>query len=294
VEIQWTPPVVTAAALGSLWLIALATQLADLGTARFDARRLARGTRSAVRLHPVAWTIPLAAIVIVATAMGADAAAHQLFELGSPLPALLTALMTAVLLVTGWLVVMGAVTHPAADSYRVIRDELVDLHGVRVHQDVLDELRLRLDAIEESGTRPEPSVEEPGSQHEPAADELGSRREPAVEETAAAAVRWVFRRPQRIVPPVLAIAALIALAVSGASAWVIVAGVVAVLLSVLLALAGARASLRLLAAVRATQHGYRAEALQLLADAEKTSRKRVQGLGDRVSRALQILREQQD
>jgi len=272
VEFAWTPPAVVAAVLAALWLIAFATQLADIGTARFDARRLARGTRSAVRLHPVAWTMPLGAIVIVATAMGADLAAQQVFELGAPLTALLTALSTAVVLVIGWLVIVGSVTRPAADSYRAIRDELVDLHGVRVHQDVLDELRLRIDAIEESG----------------------ARREPPVDESLRSAVRWTPRRPQRLVPPVLALAATIALGVAGAPAWLVLLGVAAIAVSGAAAVAGARASLHLLAAVRATQLGYRAEALQLLVDAEKISRKRVQGLGDRVTRALQILREQQD
>jgi len=59
------------------------------------------------------------------------------------------------------------------------------------------------------------------------------------------------------------------------------------------AVLGARASLVLLAAVRETQLQYRREAEQLLIEAEKTSRKPVAGLGERVTRALQILREQQ-
>lgn len=269
---MWTPPAVAAAVLGSLWLIAVATQLADVGTARFDARRLARGNRSSVRLHPVAWTVPLAAIVIVATAMGADVAAQQLLSTGAALPALLTALVTVVVLVAGWFVVVGAVTRTPVDSYRGIRDELVDLHGVRVHQDVLDELRVRLAVIEETG----------------------ARRQPPVDESLASALRWVIRRPQRLIPPLLALATAIVLAVGGAPAWLTVIGAAAVLLSAVLSLNGARASLHLLGAVRATQLDYRAEALQLLSDAEKISRKRVQGLGDRVTRALQILREQQD
>src|SRR5690606_23111216 len=102
----------------------------------------------------------------------------------------------------------------------------------------------------------------------------GTRRQPPVDESLDSAVRWVFQRPQRLVPPLIAVGALVAIAVAGAPPWLIVLGVAAVALSVLLAVAGSRASLHLLAAVRTTQLGYRAEALQLLSDAEKISRKR--------------------
>lgn len=255
----------------ALWLLALAVQLADIGTARFDVRRLSRGTRTGVRLHGVAWTVALAALLGVLVLLGADLAARQLLMLDSPLPGIVTALGAAVLLVAGFLLVLGAISRPGADSYRAIRDELVDLHGVRVHQDVLDELRLRMEAIEEArDSRPGPP-----------------------EVSLRSSIGWVFRRPQRLLPVIAAVLVLIAAAASGV--WYLVpAAVVAIVLSTVLAVAGARASLRLLAAVRSTQDGYRAEALQLLSDAEKTSRKRVAGLGDRVNRALQILREQQD
>jgi hypothetical protein len=64
-------------------------------------------------------------------------------------------------------------------------------------------------------------------------------------------------------------------------------------LSYWLAWLGARASLISKRAWQAVYTVQRAEVEQLLAGARKNSKKRVAGLGDRVARALQILREQQ-
>ena len=259
----------------ALWLVALSLQLADLGTARFDTRRLNRGTRTLVRLHPVTWVVPLAATALVALGFGIEYGQRLLFDEGRPVMALVVALIVVVALVAGWVIITSAATSPAADSYRAIRDELVELRGSRVQQEWLDGLRDRLSVIDEATSRtPAP---------------------PIVSWRTATA--WVFRRPQRILP-VLAAILLLVLAIIAAIKdpghdWVVLAADGAVLLSKALAVLGARASLVLLSAVRETQVQYRREAEQLLIEAEKTSRKPVAGLGERVTRALQILREQQ-
>lgn len=270
-ELVWVP----AALALALWLVALSFQLADLGTARFDSRRLARGVRTHVRLHPVAWVVPVAALTVVTVGLGVDYAQRLLFELGRPDLALVVALALAVLLVAGWVVATGATMSVPADSYRVIRDELVDLHGTRVHQEWLDGLRDRLESI----------------------DEVLSRMPPPPGDSWRSAAGWVVRRPQRVLPVIAAIV-LVVFTALGATAGAgdelrVVAAAGTVLLSAALAVLGARASVTLLSAVRETQLQYRNEALQLIIEAEKTSRKRVAGLGDRVNRALQILREQQ-
>jgi hypothetical protein len=259
-----------AIALGA-WLITLSLQFADIGTARFDARRLARGARTVVRLHPVAWVIPLAGVVLVALGLGVDYAARLLFDDGQPLLAIVAGLAVAAVLGAAWLVITAAATRPAADSYRAIRDELVDLAGVRVQQERVDEMRARLVAIDDDVARPAPVF-------------ISSMR---------SAIRWIFRRPQRLVPPLAAVFLLVAAVVASAGVWLVLGAVAAVVLSAVLAVAGARASLTLLVAVRDTQVEYRAEVVHLLSEAEKISKKPVAGLGDRVARALQILREQQ-
>ncbi len=263
-----------AAAFG-LWLVALSLQLADLGTARFDARLLARGTRTVVRLHPVAWVVPLAALVIVGLGLGLDWEARLLFDEHDPLSATIVAVVMLVGLVAAWLAITVAATNQAADSYRAVRDELVDVVGTRIQQERIDEMRSRLSAIDADRDRTPP---------------------PHSASTAAVAL-WVFQRPQRVLPTLagvlLLVFASIAAAENSGRGWTIALAIVAVVLSTALAIAGARASLVLLNAVRDTQVAYRAEVVHLLAEAEKISKKPVAGLGERVSRALQILREQQ-
>jgi len=263
-----------AAAFG-LWLVALSLQLADLGTARFDARLLARGTRTVVRLHPVAWVIPLAALVVVGLGIGLDWEARLLFDDRDPLAAVVVAVVMLVGLVAAWLAITVAATRPAADSYRALRDELVDVAGTRVQQERLDEMRHRLTAIDDDRDRTPPS--------------------PTASTRAVAA--WIFRRPQRVLPPAAAVLLLVVVSIAAAEnagrGWTLAVAIVALVLSVVLAIAGARASLVLLNAVRDAQIEYRAEVIHLLGEAEKISKKPVAGLGERVSRALQILREQQ-
>ncbi|MEQ1737678.1 MAG: hypothetical protein ABL886_14890 [Rhodoglobus sp.] len=258
-----------------VWLGAFSLQLADLGTAKFDSRRLARGARTLVRLHPVTWVVPLGAASIVGLGFGIEYAQRLLFDDGRPIQALIVGFVLVVAVVAGWMLVTTAAMSPAADSYRAIRDELVELHGSRVQQSWLDGLRSRLDAIDESTRRT------------PAAPVLSWR----------SAARWTFRRPQRVVPVLAALVMFILLSVDtvGASGreWMPVLSGIAVLLSGTLSVLGARASIVLLTAVRETQLVYRSEAEQLLVEAGRSSRKPVAGLGDRVTRALQILREQQ-
>ncbi|MCU1579718.1 MAG: hypothetical protein JWP19_1922 [Rhodoglobus sp.] len=266
----WMPAAIAFAA----WLVTFSLQLADLGTARFDSRRLARGARTVVRLHPVAWVIPVAAIAIVGVGFGLDFATRLLVA-GSTVFSIIVGLSLVVGVVAAWLVITVAVTKPAADSYRAIRDELLDLAGTRVQQQRLDSLRARLATLDTEGDisqkLPHPSF--------------------------GASIGWVFRRPQRIVPPAFAVAMLVFVAIAAsedpAGRWAVALAAAAVVLGCLLAVAGARASLTLVAAVREAQVAHRVDVVHLLAEAERSAKKPVAGLGDRVARALQILREQQ-
>jgi hypothetical protein len=258
-----------------VWLAALSLQFADIGTARFDYRRLARGTRTVVRLHPVAWVVPLAAIAIIGLGFGIEFGTRLLFDEGNAVAALLVGVVLVAAVVGGWLLITVAATNPPADSYRAIRDELVELRGSRVQQEWLDALRARLEAI----------------------DDAGGRAIPPVELSLRSTAGWVVRRPQRLIPPLLPLVTIIPLVFAAAGdpsgPWLLVAAILAIVLSAGLSVLGARRSLELLSAVREAQVQYRLEAEQLLIEAEKTSRKPVAGLGERVTRALQILREQQ-
>lgn len=258
----------------AIWLLAFCLQLADLGTARFDARRLARGRSTTVRLHPVAWIVPVAAIAIVAVLFGVVVISAFALE-GNVLGVVMVATILVTIIVSTWFVITDAATRPAADSYRAIRDELIDLGGTRVWQEWLDELRQRLDDIDDATDRAK----------EPVAVSLSS------------AMRWVLLRPQRLLAPLLSVAVLVVAIIVAvehpALVVYVVVAVVALAATCLLAIASAHASLTLIAAVRDAQVRHRGEVVHLLAEAEKTSKKRVAGLGDRVARALEILRQQQ-
>ena len=106
-----------------------------------------------------------------------------------------------------------------------------------------------------------------------------------------------MRRPQRLIPPAIPLLTIVPLAMAAGehseALPLIALAITAVVLSAVLSIVGARRSLELLAAVREAQVQFRSEAEQLLIEGEKISRKPVAGLGDRVTRALQILREQQ-
>jgi hypothetical protein len=272
VESSWTPLTFLAA----LWLVAFSTQLADFATARFDHLRLARGVRTRMRLHPVAWVFPAAGIALVVAAVGVDWSTRLFFDDPSQIPAAaLVTFSTVVVLVAVAAIVTVVVVSPPTDSFRLVRDELIELTGVRLHQDQVDEFHARVAAI----------------------DAASKRRRSSDATTIPAAVQSAVRAPQRLIAPAISLAvavvALVDVANSRVLPWVILVAVLTVVASFILGIAAARASAALRMSVRSTQEVYRRELVSLIVEAEKSSKKRVAGLGDRVTRALSILREQQ-
>ncbi|MGZ0212148.1 MAG: hypothetical protein ACKVI4_06690 [Actinomycetales bacterium] len=272
-ESSWTALTVLAA----LWLVAFSAQVADYATARFDHLRLARGVRTRLRLHPVAWTVPLAGVGVVALTFSADWSTRVFFSEPSNVPAaILIALGTVVIAVAIVAVIAVVVVRPPADSYRLVRDELLESSGLRIHQDQVDEFRARVTAIDNA------------TKAHPAADAA----------TAVAALKLSVRTPHRLIAPALAVALVIVAATESARqslpSSVLVVAVFAVVLSAVVGVLAAQASLALAMSVRSTQDVYRGELMSLIVESERSSKKRVAGLGDRVTRALSILREQQE
>lgn len=262
--------------LVAVWLIAFSTQLADYATARFDHLRLARGVRTRLRLHPVAWIVPTAGGGIVALMIAADWSTRLFFAVPAQIPAaILIALGTVVVAVAVVAIIAVVVVRPPSDSYRLVRDELIESTGLRIHQDQVDEFRLRVTAID-----------------------TASQSHRKLDATNAAAVlRLSLRSPHRLIAPVLSIAVVVAaiaeVAAGTSPSWGVAISLLTVLASVIVGVIAARASLALGISVRSTQDVYRGELMSLIVEAERSSKKRVAGLGDRVTRALSILREQQ-
>lgn len=250
----------TAAVIGlAVTLLAVAFQFADVGTAWYDTRRARSGR---VRLNPAAWVVPLDALIVVGAAIAADAAA-RLFQDGELVGALLVTAGTAAALVCGWLVTVRGVFRRTPEAYARLRSDLLAVGETRLTRERLDAFRERLAAADRA--RP-------------------SRK--------ATVRRLLLGRPWRFLPVAIAVVFVVLAVVAGDIALV-VAGLILIAVTVLFLIVGARSAVAARLAWRDVVDDERAQVIQLLEDAERRSAKRNPGLGERVNRALQILREQQ-
>lgn len=186
-----------------------------------------------------------------------------------------TDLLLAVLLLALWVgllalqladVVLTASRLPQLSAFASVKAALLDAEGQRVSPEQLDAWREQI-------------------------AELDAREAARAIPAGRGATAQLWRvTPWRLAPTVLAIV-LVGLA---AAYWPLVLPALPLpVVTYVLALAAARASVAA-ASARATVHEQqRAEIEELLDRVSRTARKRVAGLGDRVNRALQILREQQ-
>ena len=104
---------------------------------------------------------------------------------------------------------------------------------------------------------------------------------------------WRFT-PWRLVPALLLTTTLVWLALATARPVSALLFLPLPVIAYVLALAAARASVAAASARASVHEAQREEIEELLETVARASRKKVAGLGDRVTRALQILREQQD
>ncbi len=163
-------------------------------------------------------------------------------------------------------VVLTASRLPQLSAFAAIKVELADAHGSRLTTEQLEAYRLQIAALDEREAK---------------------RAVPPGRGANAQLWRGTPWRLALVVPSALPV-------VLVWNEWPL--GLVAMTLPVVsyvLALAAARASVAASSARIAVHELQRAEIEDLLDRASRSSRKRVAGLGDRVTRALQILREQQ-
>jgi hypothetical protein len=105
---------------------------------------------------------------------------------------------------------------------------------------------------------------------------------------------WLWRRsPARLIPVLLSAVAVLLLFSLALRSPLFVVLLVLPVVSYVLALAAARASVTAAAIAHVENARQRREIEALIEEAARSSRKKTAGLGDRVTRALQILREQQ-
>ncbi|MEO7006808.1 MAG: hypothetical protein ABI275_04540 [Terrimesophilobacter sp.] len=266
---------IVAAALVSVWLIALLFQLSDLGANWLTALNARDIPGRGGRTHPgaVVWMPPVASLIAVAVMLGADSAGRLLFN-GHPWPGVIILLSLAVVIAAvalGTLVILRQRTVP---SYALLREKLRLLRGAKLGKDEVVELHKELVFID--------TLHHRGSAAPASAD--------GVVAATVRANRW------RLSPAVLGVVAFVAVALAaiGSESWPL--ALAALLLPAASYLLG-RSSVR---ALRTAQSAWdevyqkqRAEAAAELDELERRASRGVPGLSDRVSRALRILREQQ-
>lgn len=263
-------PVALFIVLICIWLLACLLQIVDVGTGHF-VRRAGRTAGSRDRDRILTWMIAIGSLVLIAVGVGVDFSLRLILSELPPLPAeiaLLLGLMGLVLtfavaVVTG-LLTSRALRKPQI-GYQVIRDELRTLSGSRLSKGRIADYRAWLSAIDERKR------------------DLKSK--------------IIVGRIVRALPVVIALATIaisIWAVVSGVlPVWILAVAILALVISLWLAIWGGQISLARNLAIYAVHQKQRLEALELLTELERKTPRKVAGLSERVSRALAILREQQ-
>jgi hypothetical protein len=298
----------------ALWLLLLVFQLLDVGTALLDLRGAhdfklrGRGVRR--RVTEYYWSIPVTVTLGLVLALGIDYAGRLFFEQGRIRDGLVVMFVLLLLALGGGLVIVYAITRAERPSYAALRANLLEDADLRLNPKQVEAFRAQLEDIDRKqrhirfGPRDRARMRRIRSELNNLADDF--RTVPPVGLEAVRAIRWkvvwayLWRgNIIRVVPPLIALATLVLYNVftllAGEWNWA-VSGLLLLGtgVSVLLALLSAKASLASKAAWHAVYLKQRADVEDLLIEIERTARKGVTGLGDRVARALQILREQQE
>ncbi|MGV8896647.1 MAG: hypothetical protein ACOH10_02780 [Rhodoglobus sp.] len=159
---------------------------------------------------------------------------------------------------------------PQLSAFSVLRDDLMDATAARLSPEQLADFRVRLATLDEREAARTVPLSRGANAH------------------LFTGVPWQLAAVALSLLPMVA-------AVMGdpSNVAVVLVGLLLPAISYVLALAVARASIAAAGARSSLHSQQRAEISDLLDLAAKASRQKVAGLGDRVARALQILREQQ-
>jgi MFS family permease len=272
---------VTAAIVAGVWLLVALLQLGDVATVFLDSRtardRDVPGRIARERTNELFWIIPLGALVALGIGVALDQVGRSLFDTGTGIREVTLETGTLFLLGLAVLVVGIATLALAATvatdpiSYSALRRELRDYEGERITPKQLADFRRRLVRIDSR-----------------ARSRMHSSRS-----------TWTTQNVLRLLTIVIGLLVVVAtwLAESsdpterGASLGYV--SIVAPVVSALFAALGIRFAISADAAWRRVYARQRVDILKLLEGFDRSTRKRVAGLGDRVARALKILGEQQ-
>jgi len=294
------------------WVLLFALQLSDLFASLVDLRgahdvRLKNRTVRR-RVTEYFWSIPVIFTLALGFALGIDYAGRLLFDESRTRDGLITLAILLFVAFGAGIGIVYALSRAESGSYAVLRENLQEDSAVRLTAAQLETFRSQLDEVDRKqrhirlGVRDGAGLPRTRAALNTLADQF--RAVPPAGLQAMSAISWRYAwvylwrgNLLRVVPPLLSLLTFllsIAIAIIAPEhVGLAIALVVAVAVSSLLALASARASLASKTAWHAVYLKQRTEVEDLLIELEKAARKGVAGLGDRVARALQILREQQ-
>lgn len=258
-----------------VWLLVALLQLGDVATVFLDSRtardRDIPGRIARERTNELFWLIPVAALVALGIGLGIDVAARALFTENNIALGVLFLLGLAVLVVALAVLNLAAVTATDPISYSALRREMREHEGERLTPAQLADYRARLARID-------------------------SRARSRVRLTPLFLTAPTIFRVVSVFFGLLVIAAVWTAVIVDPTNNSASLGYVAILAPLINALLGALAigfSITSDAAWRRVYARQRVDILKLLEGFERSTRKGVAGLGERVARALKILGEQQ-
>ncbi|MFC5501296.1 hypothetical protein ACFPJ4_03465 [Lysinimonas soli] len=246
--------------------VVLALQIADAVGAVLDARRQRPGhdgepsdpdTLTRRRVRELSWTVVVTAALAVLVAFGVDSAARLVWDRDRPVVGALILLGLTLLTFAIGIAAIVAVVRRERPTYARIRRDLRDRASITLDRDELAEFDERVER----------------------ADRLRVRRSQGANVLRAFGVAILL--------------ALVVLAAYLFPVGVTLGFVAAALLGVAAFVVALRSHAVAAAALDAVLEAQRAEVMALLERARIPARGRVPGLGNRVARALAILREQQ-
>jgi hypothetical protein len=280
VSTAWT----VAAVVSAVWLLVALFQLGDVATVFLDSRtardRDVPGRIARERTNELFWIVPVAALVALGIGIGIDQAGRYVsdaqsspghsYNLGTLELGTLFLLGLAVLVVGIAALALGAVAATDPISYSALRREMREYEDERITPRQFDRFKRRLARVDRR-TR---------SRAQPTAFLLTT---PSILRLATILVG---------VAVVVTVAIAASLHPSPQTDSLVWLSIVAPVLSAILSVLGIRFGISSDAAWRRVYARQRIDILKLLDGFERSTRKRVPGLGDRVARALKILGRQ--
>jgi hypothetical protein len=277
---------IVAAIFVGVWLLVALFQLGDVMTVFLDSRtardRDVPGRIARERTNELFWVVPVVAVVALGIGVGIDQAGRyaQLIEavpgggvrLGTLDLATLFLLGLTVLVVGIAALTLAAVAATDHISYSALRREMREYEDERITPKQLDRFKRRLTRVDRR-TRSR-------AQAKPGSVTARLLTTPSILRLAAVLVG---------IAVVVTVAVAVSLHPSATTSSLVWVSLVAPVLSALLALLGIRFGLTSDAAWRRVYVHQRMDILKLLDGFERSTRKRVPGLGDRVAKALKIL-----